>query len=63
MKEKNEPKKVCEIHKSNNDEDIEYFGMNELFGCCPNCNSMVNESWNVCKCGDCGQHLDWSEGE
>ena len=61
LKEKNEPKKVSDIHKSEYSEDIEYFGADELFGKCPHCNGAVNHSWNPCGCGDCGGLIDWSE--
>ena len=61
LKEKNEPKKIIDIKKSECPEDIEYFGSDELFGKCPHCEGMVNHTWNPCSCGDCGGLIDWSE--
>lgn len=61
LKEKNTPNKVIDIGKSECPEDIEYFGADELFGTCPHCQGMVNNTWNPCSCGDCGGLIDWSE--
>lgn len=56
-------KKVCGIHKSEAPDDIETYGEETLFGYCPVCGELQNTLWNSFNCGDCGQKLDWSDGE
>lgn len=56
-------KKVCGIHKSEAPDDIETYGEETLFGYCPVCGELQNTLWNSSNCGDCGQKLDWSDGE
>ena len=57
--EKQIPKKVKEIYKSECIEDIEAYGGDALFGYCPCCNELNSNVWNEFYCGNCGQKLEW----
>ena len=59
--EKQIPKKVVDIHRSEHPDDIEYNGEDTLYGNCPNCGELTTNLWNSVHCGDCGQALDWEE--
>lgn len=57
------PREVVDIHKSVNVEEMELYGADARFGICPACGELVCSVWNECYCGDCGQKLDWNDGQ
>lgn len=54
------PRKVINIHKTEDEEEVAVYGITAIFGECPTCDEYVSSLWNDCYCGGCGQMLDWT---